>query len=153
MLRRQTPPTNLLLKISTNDHSASICFPFPSLFFSFHSVGMISVMLIVTKLLRQVVVSSLARITHSRITEVKVGGLKSEINRSEMNFPNMDFKFNFTDPSFPICRDTKKAENVKSFVNCELLSKRTPKCARCVLAYENPFIAFERLKGDLFLQV
>lgn len=43
---------------------------------------------------------------------------------------NMDLKFNYPDHRFQMNCEVKK-ESSKTFINSELLTKRTPKCARC----------------------
>lgn len=46
-----------------------------------------------------------------------------------MEFTNMDFKFSYPDQKFELNVETNKTVNGK-FVECDLMSKRTPKCAR-----------------------
>ena len=48
-----------------------------------------------------------------------------------MEFTNMELKFNFPEQRFQMHHEVKKSESVKSFNDRDLLSKRTPKCARC----------------------
>lgn len=48
-----------------------------------------------------------------------------------MEFTNIDLKFNFPDQRFQMHHEVKQPERVKSFNKSDLLSKRTPKCARC----------------------
>jgi hypothetical protein len=46
-----------------------------------------------------------------------------------MEFTSLDAKLNFSDQRFHSL-EGKKVENGKSFVESEMISKRTPKCAR-----------------------
>lgn len=47
-----------------------------------------------------------------------------------MEFKNRDFRFTYPQPKFEISVEMDKSINRKGFVESEMLSKRTPKCAR-----------------------
>lgn len=47
-----------------------------------------------------------------------------------MDYTNRDLKFTYPDLRFQMKQEVKKAESGKVFIESDVLSKRTPKCAR-----------------------
>lgn len=50
-----------------------------------------------------------------------------------MDYTNMDLKFSYPDHRFQMKHEVKKSESVKVLMQSEMLTKRTPKCARLEL--------------------
>lgn len=111
-----------LLKISTNDQSKASSpsvAASPSLFpLDLHMIFKIIFELIVFK-------------SFSQVEALKDYPSVEVLKDHEMEFTSMDLKYNYTDQrSFQACQIEKKQESGKSFIEGEMLSKRTPKCAR-----------------------